>query len=86
LSVSEDVDHGPYSNKIDLDGCAKGLLEFLGEVLTFFVGAFVEGISKGDLLFVVRWQQPDLFAGERLWGQTPNRTSGFDPRPGDLTL
>jgi hypothetical protein len=67
LLLAKTSDHGPYSNKIDMgDVCAEGLLESDGKFFTVFVGAFVEGISKGDLLFVVRLQQPDLFAGETL--------------------
>jgi hypothetical protein len=66
LLLAKTSDHGPYSNKIDRDGCAKGLLESVSKHDTGLVGAFVEAISKRDLLFVAGWQQPDLFAGETL--------------------
>ena len=48
-------DHEPYSNKINLHGRAKGLLESGGKFEACFIGTFIEGISKGDLLFVASW-------------------------------
>jgi len=57
-------DHGPYSNEIYVDGRANGTFESGGKLETGFIGALIEGITKGDLLSVVSWQQLDLVAEE----------------------
>ena len=64
LLSTKTSDHGPYSNKINVDGRAKGTLKSGGKLETGSIGAFIEGISKGDLFFVVSRQQPNLVAGE----------------------
>jgi len=48
-------DHVPYSNEIDMHGGTKGLLESCSKLEPNFVGAFVEAISKCDLLLIVSW-------------------------------
>jgi len=48
-------DHGPHSKEIDGHGSAKGLLEPGSKLEPSFVSAFVEAVSKGNLLVVVSW-------------------------------
>ena len=56
-------DHGPYSDEIDVHGGTKGLLESGGKLKPSFVDAFIEAVSKGDLLVVVSWQESNLVSG-----------------------
>jgi len=58
------LDHGPYSKEIDVHGGTKGLLESGSKLEPGFVTALVEGVSEGDLLFVISWQQPYLVSGK----------------------
>jgi len=60
--VANILDHGPYSKEIDVHGSAKGPLESGSKLEPCFVTALVEGVSKGDLLLVVSWQQPYLLS------------------------
>jgi len=67
-------DHKPYSNEIYVDGRAKGTLESGGKLETSLIGALMEGISKGDLLSVILWQQSYL-AAEEMGGKVMRSSS-----------
>ena len=70
-------------------GGTKGLLESGSKLKPNFTSAFVEAVSKCDLLVIASWQEPYLLSeefGREIKSDLGSDVSGSGPRVEELTL